>query len=140
MTDRRGLTLTLQAVGSIRGTLGPVTPTLIIRCSEGELVAYVDSRRVLDSDLDDDTSVRLRYDGGEPISEEWSISTDHSSAFAPDPGAFALGPILSASAFKIELDPYDAAPVVATFRPAGLRTLMPRLRAVCPIPLAPRRD
>lgn len=138
MTDSPGVILTLRASSPIPGIIGPAIPSLIIRCSEGELVAYVNSERVLDSDLDDDTSVRLRYDDSEPVSEEWSISTDHTSAFAADPGAFVLGKILNARIFRIELQPFDAAPIVAVFRPAGLRGFLPRLRKACPIALISR--
>lgn len=137
MTDKRGVTLTLRANSTIPGIFGPATPILIVRCREGQLNVYVNSQRVLDSDTDDETSVRLRFDDGEPISEDWSISTDHSSAFAADPGGFVLGPILESRVFRIELRPFDAAPVVAVFRPAGLGALLPRLRAACPIPLTP---
>jgi hypothetical protein len=138
MTDKRGITLTLRASSAIEGILGPATPSMIIRCTEEKLDVYVNSTRVLDSDADDDTDVRLRYDNTPPVSEEWTTSTDHTSAFAKDPGGFVLGRILDTRVFKIELSPFDAAPVVATFQPFGLRSLLPRLRSVCPVALAPR--
>jgi hypothetical protein len=132
MTDAAGMTATLKAVATIPGVIGPVYPTLVIRCHEGELDIYVNSRRVLDSDVEDVTPVRLRYDADDPEAQSWGVSSDHSSAFAAYPAELLTGPLNEAKEFRVELQPFDAAPVVAVFRPRGIKAVLSRVRKTCP--------
>lgn len=81
MTDQRNVTEALRASNSVPGHFGAVTPTWVVRCREGELNVFLNTQMVLDSDLDDNSPVRLRWDQREPMDETWSISSDRSGVF-----------------------------------------------------------
>jgi hypothetical protein len=130
MTDAPGATLALNATSTIIGPAGrPTRPTLVIRCHEGKLDTYVTVGRVLNKDI---SQVRLRFDGRPPVSEQWGRSSDMLGVFAPNPSAFVRGPLASADTFRIEVQPFDAAAIVVSFAPRGLRGYLPQIQAMCP--------
>jgi hypothetical protein len=106
-------------------------PTLVARCREGTLDAYVQIGRVL-GDSAGGSPVRLRFGADAPTSELWIRSADFASVFAPDAAAFLRGPLADTDTFRIEARPFGAAPIVATFAPTGLRAYLSQMHIACP--------
>jgi hypothetical protein len=132
MTGQRNVTITLRASASVDGQYGPVRPTLVVRCREGELEAYVSTNMVLDSDLDDDSPVRLRWDDLEPVESFGSISSDHEAVFIVDPFSFVNEAVIQAKRLHVEFHPYDSTPRVASFGIRGFASFLPTLQRACP--------
>lgn len=132
MTDQRNVTVSLRASTSVRGHYGPVRPLLVVRCHEGELEGFLSADMVLDSDLDDDSPVRVRWNNLEPIDATWSISSDHQAVFSQDVGGFIIEGLAEADRLRIEFRPYDSTPRIASFNVRGFKRFIPALRRACP--------
>jgi TonB family protein len=131
MTDQPSVTLQLDALYLVPGTILEVRPAIYVTCREQKLNVYIATGAVLDGDTYDQTSVRIRWSSGAPEEASWSRSTDYSAAFAPDPWAF-LEHLLGAPDMRFEFQPFDAAPRVATFDARGLDRHIPALETACP--------
>ena len=131
MTDERTLILSLRASTSLRGDFGPLWPTLVVRCKENEVEAYANIGMVLDGGAYGGSPVRLRWDEDQPVEASWSRSSDYAAVFADDPPALLAG-LMDHSKFRLEVHPFDKVPVVATFAPRGISSLIPRLSRACP--------
>ena len=131
MTDERTVVLSLRASSSLRGDFGPLWPTLIVRCRENEVEAYVNVGMVLDGGEYGGSPVRLRWDEGDPVEATWSRSSDYQAVFADDPPALLAG-LMGHSKFRLEVHPYDKAGIVVTFAPRGISALVPLVSRACP--------
>ena len=127
MTGESGLTLTLNATTMVDG----VVPSLIVRCHERGLEAYIWTGSVLDGSVAGQADVRLRWDTVPPEAESWLRSTNGMSAFAPDPHRF-VQLALAAAELRFEFHPHDATPRVAVLRTGGLVRYMSALQTACP--------
>jgi len=133
MTDQPSITLRLDALKLVSGSLFDVRPAIYVRCHEQKLDVYVNTETILDGDTDDMTAVRIRWGSGAPEEAAWPQSTDHGAAFAPDPWVF-LKQLLAVPDLRFEFRPFDAAPRVASFNARGLGLHMTELKAACPPP------
>jgi len=131
MTDEHTVALSLRASAPLQNDFGAVWPTLVVRCRENRIEAYVNAKMVLDGDSDGDSRVRLRWNEDSPIEATWSRSSDYQAVFADDPAALLVG-LSRYSKFRIEVHPYDRTPVVASFAPRGVEPLIPKLTRACP--------
>lgn len=137
MTDQPSITLRLDALKPVPRTVGDVPPTLVIRCDEERLQVYVATGSVLSSSTYDLTHVRLRWGTGTPEEDAWSRSTDLTAAFAREARPF-LARLVASPDLRFEFQPFDAAPLVASFDARGLERYVSDLEAACPPP--PQRE
>jgi len=131
MTDQPSVTLSLNATNTVQGTILQVRPSLYIRCHEQKVELFIHSGAVLDGDLQDHTTVRVRWGAKEPAEEQWSRSTDYQAAFAPDPAEF-LRQLLATPDLRFEFRPFDATARVAVFDARGLSRHLEVLEGACP--------
>lgn len=128
MTDDSSLVVQRLSDNTIRDQLDQPTQALIVvRCLEKKFEIYVVGRRVLD-----EGEVRVRWDDGEPVSVRADRSTDMGAMFVMQPDSFFLGGMLHHNRVRIELKPYDAPAVTASFPLAGLRTFLAEFTRDCP--------
>ncbi len=89
---------------------------IIIRFRGNRLEAYVTTPEIVDNE---DAPVRIRFDDGKPISQQWSRSEDYTAVFAPDP-RWLLAKLQRSKKFYIEYHPYQKVPETLSFDVAGL--------------------
>ncbi len=128
----KSVTLELAALNTAPGPVFEVRPVLLVRCQDTELEVFVATGVVLDSDDSVMTSVRIRWGTEAPEETRWSRSTDHRSAFAPDPKAF-LKRLLSNPDLRLEVRPSGRAPQLIRFNARRLERHMPKVEAACPL-------
>jgi len=124
--------LSLDADDKVQGWLESGTPTLVIRCKEGQTSAYVIVGMPAQPELGSYGSygVRLRIDDGSPIQERWTESTDQKGLFSPSPKEFAK---LVANAYSLmfEFTPFQSSPATAHFNVSGLNKLLDNVATPC---------
>jgi hypothetical protein len=89
---------------------------VVIRFRGKHLEAYVTTPEMVGHD---DTSVRLRFDDGKPISQVWSRSEDFHALFSPDP-RWLVTKLQASQKLYIEYHPYEKVPETLSFDVAGL--------------------
>lgn len=129
--SEKTVTLELAALNTTPGPVFEVRPVLLARCQDNELEVFVSTGSVLDSDDSVMTPVRIRWGTQAPEDTRWSRSTDHTSAFAPDPRAF-LKQLLSNPDLRLEVRPSNRSPQLIRFNARGLERHMPKVAAACP--------
>lgn len=105
--------------------------SLIIRCRNttlpsdllcnggGKLDAYV----VTDDIVHQYPTVRVRFDDGRPVSENWNRSGDYKAMFAPNPHQL-VSALMKSKQFFIEYPPYERIPETINFSVKGLPGLI----------------
>ncbi len=89
---------------------------IVIRLRGKRLDAYVTTPEMVGYD---DTSVRVRFDDGKPISQVWSRSEDYHALFCPDP-RWLVANFKTSKKFYIEYRPYEKLPETLSFDVGGL--------------------
>jgi transposase-like protein len=89
---------------------------VVIRFRGKHLEAFVKTPEMVGHD---DTSVRVRFDDGKPISQVWSRSEDFHALFSPDP-RWLVTKLQASRKFYIEYHPYEKVPETLSFDVAGL--------------------
>ena len=131
VTERPSVSLELAALNTASGPVFEVRPVLIVRCQERALEVFVATGSVLGSDDSVMTPVRISWGTQAPEDARWSRSTDQTSAFAPDPGAF-LKQLLSHPDLSLEVRPSQRSPHLIRFNARGLERHLPKVEAACP--------
>ncbi len=131
LTNQPTLTLELLALNTVRASVFEVRPALVVRCREHELDVFVSAGSSLDSDDNGVTPVAIQLGTRAPEETRWNRSTDSTSAFAPDPGAF-LRQLLSSPELRLEIRPSHGSPQVIRFNARGLERHIPQVDAACP--------
>lgn len=147
MDDSKTVVLSLDSEDLIRGPIGPVKPTLIVRCQEMKTTVYVITGMAarIETDVDGGPSdyhkVRVRIDDGVASSESWTEATDHRALFAGDEIydinalkgwriAFAKK-LAGATTLIFEFTPFDGSPQTARFDLRGLDTHLGKVAEAC---------
>ncbi|MEO5895992.1 MAG: hypothetical protein ABIS06_09850 [Vicinamibacterales bacterium] len=114
----------LPADNTVAIWMRSVRPTLVVRCVEGRMDAFVftASAARIEPQTDDHT-VRFGFDDAADVSVRWPDSEEHDALFAPVGATFARQ-IASASVLRFGFTPHNAAPVTAQFTVAGLKPLI----------------
>lgn len=138
MTDEPSVVLATDALDEVRGWLDRTRPSLVVRCQERKLDVYLVSGMASHvENARGSHSVRYRIDTTAAVTESgWIESTDNEALFAPSPLGIAER-LMSANTILMEWTPFNASPVQARFRVAGLETHRARLVAACPETLSP---
>ena len=127
MTDLETVTARLAADAALPGTVGAVTPVLVLRCQEKKFEVYVDTKMVLATR----SLNRIRWDDREPIDDySWSESSDSKALFTSSAQSF-LEVALKAKRLRFEFTPFRSGPLVASFSLVGLSNILPRFRKAC---------
>lgn len=132
--DSATVVLALDADNTITPFAGdPIVPTLIIRCQEKALEAYIYTGTAADVEASnlDGATVRVRYDKDEPKTVNMGLSTSNDSLFFPD-AARIVKSLLDADQMLFEFTPFNSAPVQMTFNTQGFTEAVHPLREACP--------
>jgi type VI secretion system protein VasI len=143
MDDSKTVALSVDSDREIEGPLGSVTPTLVVRCQEGQTSIYVVTGMAATvEDSDDRHTVEIRLDNNAATHEDWKESTDHKALFAPNPFydtsehrhlttiVFAKK-IAAAETLTFRFTPFDGSPQVARFDVRGLDPNLHKLAETC---------
>ena len=127
--DSKNAFLTLSAESPVRKRYETTTPTLLIRCKEKRLEAYITFGFFLGSDS---TRVLTRYDKRSAQTASWSISTDHTAVFVNGSIVSFIKEMIKSESLLVELTPYSESPVMTTFDVRGLAEASKTLQQTCP--------
>jgi hypothetical protein len=137
MDDSKTVVLALDSDDEVRGPLGAVRPTLMIRCQEGKTESYVVTGMAAniegssDGGLSEYHTVKVRFDDAPPQQFGlWSESTDHQALFIGNGQALAKE-LSKANAFTFQFTPFDGSPQVAQFDVRGLDPHLHKVAEAC---------
>jgi hypothetical protein len=111
------------------------TPTLVLRCKEGTLDAFVQTRMSPNPSADAEeyrqtlseirgtpvgpiAVVRVRWDATEAGDEYWGVATDRETLFASEPYKFVEA-VVKTQALRIQFTPYRSNPQIMLFSVRG---------------------
>jgi TonB family protein len=127
------ITLDLSALKPVSGPGFQMDPILFVRCRDQQLMIYVATGWLLQSDdsVTGLTPVRIGWDTAAAQGARWIRSTDNTAAFAPDPFAF-LAALQAHGALRFEIHPVDVAAITVAFNTQGLSTHVWAITSACP--------
>jgi hypothetical protein len=131
MDGSKTVTVFREAENDIQGWLEAKKPTLLVRCKEGETDVYVATGMATSVEYGTDThTVRLRFDDGVPITQQWNESTGNDALFAPNALQLAKR-MVRTKTLAFEFTPFNANPAVARFDVEGLRPHLDTVANAC---------
>lgn len=127
----RTITFELAAESYVPVWMKRVRPVLAVRCLGGSTEVFVvtDSAASFEGNTGRHT-VRVGFDGGADVEQQWTDSSDYQSLFAPDGEALARR-IARSKRMRFEFTPYSAAPVAADFDVRGFDQFIDSVAKVC---------
>lgn len=132
MDGKKSAFLSLAAVDKIPGLIGEVSPTLHIRCRDGEVELFINTDTMVETDIySNRNKVRTKFDDQQPVPQNWSVSTDREAVFAPYP-AHLITQLSSVQVFLFEFTPYNKGAQVVKFNVAGLDAHIGKIAETCP--------
>lgn len=121
---RRGAAFELSSENVVKTWLGPVRPSLVVRCTSQQIEAFVVTGTPLKIDPRvQGKAVTISVDGEPLRTEHWVDSERHTSVFAPDPAAFTAR-LRTARMLSFGYSPHNSSDVVAQFHVAGIDALI----------------
>lgn len=96
-------------------------PSLVIRYMEGKSSFYIVFPMYIGSNK---TTVTIRFDSDEAITETWNISTDGHAVFAPWSAREVVNSLLASQKMIVRLTPYGESPITCTFHVTGLNNVI----------------
>lgn len=131
MDDSQTVVLRLRAEHEIQGWLDTFLPVLYVRCKEKKLNVYIatGTQTEVESDIDHST-VRIRFDKEQVVTEKMSHSTDGEALFFKD-HLTAFEVIYSFETMLFEFTPFNAPPVQTTFDLRGIKEAAAPLMEAC---------
>jgi hypothetical protein len=110
-----GHTLYAKAASPVNAWLRKVTPELSFQCDKKGVRLWLDVGTSLTyTGTYRQGRVRLRIDGGTPVSETWTESSSHGVYGSPNSAA-RLAKFVPAKLVELEITPHNAGPVTVTF-------------------------
>jgi len=107
---------------------------LMLLCQKAKPQVFVSIASRLESDVADTTQVLTRLAKAKSEARRWPVSTNHKAAFYPgDVGAF-IRRLLAGDHLLVQLRPFDAAPISATFELGALPNVVAQLKEACHLP------
>jgi hypothetical protein len=109
----------LAADGEIDVWRKRIRPVLMVRCAANttEVFVVTQSPAIIESDTNKHT-IKMSFDGGEPVEQMWEHSVDHDALFAPN-GGRTMREIAGARRMSFSFAPFNAPPATTTFSVAG---------------------
>lgn len=122
MDDTVAIYLSRGAEEEVSTRFSSVRPSLIFRCRQKKLDAYINVRSSVEFDYQSySANVRVRFDDNPAKRESWGVSDDREALFAPNATAL-LNAILQAESLQFEWHQSGGGPTVAKFARADLQT------------------
>jgi len=129
--DSPTVVLSLAAENSVDGWLDTYLPSLILRCKEKEVEAYVKVGMETDVEYDTEHStVRLRFDKDSATTEKLGHSTDGKALFFQSPKSI-INAMLAHDTLLFGFTPFNASPVETSFDLRGLKGVIGQLKQAC---------
>jgi type VI secretion system protein VasI len=128
INDSTNVVLLLSSEQEVHSGYETVSPTLVIRCNEGETNAYISWNLYLGIDS---TTMLTRLDKNPASTKTVSISTNNKAVFMPGSGISFAKQLSSHKTLLTQITPYSQNPVMATFDVNGLPDAIKPLRAAC---------
>lgn len=133
MEDLPSVTASLDATDSIE--IWPnrrVTPTLLIRCKDGAMDAYVHTGVSANPELGkfQTASGRIRFDAEDPQTLDLGTSTSDDALFFDDPPGI-LKAVVEHKLLAFEFTPFRSSPAVVTFNLSGAREMSRVIESDC---------
>ena len=124
------MSLAAEPEGPAVGTAGS-PPSLYVRCQSHQTDVYLRTGSIpVGTDANLPFTVQVRWDGKQPIPQEWDQSISHDSLFAPHPVEFAQK-LAFAKELSLEFTPPGSGPVVTRFDLSGLNEGLTKLANAC---------
>lgn len=126
MTDKPTVTIFVNA-SNIQASFGkPIT--LVARCDNNHTEVFIIWNDFLGTDS---TEVGIRIGKSDPISSQWSLSTNNQASFYPGNSIELLKNMMRTDTFIAQTTPYDANEQTAVFDTQGLAKAVEPLRKTC---------
>lgn len=124
--------LNLEAENYVQGWLTTSLPSLVLRCKEGKVDAYVNNGTQPDVEygLYNSATVRIRFDQSQAYEIVADKSTDGDSLFFRDPYGMIMD-MMRSREMVFGFTPFNANPAVTTFNLNGLTTVIKPLEQSC---------
>jgi len=121
----------LSADGDIDVWRKRVRPVLTVRCARRAIEVFVvtNSPAAIEGNSRNHT-VKLSFDGREPVESMWEHSVDHDALFAPNGGAM-LRQIAGARTMSFTFAPFNAPPATVSFNIEGFDAHRKSARRLC---------
>jgi len=131
MDDSKTVSYHLEAENEIEGWLAKNKPSLIARCKEGKVEAYITTgmSSSVESGSDEHT-VQVRFDDAPAARQTWSDSTDDKALFAPSPKTL-LKNVSTAKRLRFGFTPFNASPQIVEFDVSGFGKPHEEILATC---------
>jgi hypothetical protein len=132
MDDSQTVTLSLRAAGTISGWPGKVvTPTLILRCKEGNVEAYIVTGMAANVEHGSEgASLLVRFDKEPPLQWTAGRSTDNEALFLEYPKE-AIWKMMGHHSMLFRFTPFNSSPQETSFTLTGLAAAVEPLLAAC---------
>lgn len=130
--DSSTVVLSLDAERPIEGFLESYRPTLILRCQERQIEAYVVTGMAADVEAGnfDGATVRIRLDDAAAETLNTGRSTDDKALFFENAPQL-INRLAQADRLLFSFTPYNASPAETSFDLRGLDEVLPQLRTAC---------
>lgn len=130
--DSSTIVLSLEAERQIEGFLKSYLPTLILRCQEREIEAYIVTGMAADVEEGnyDGATVRIRLDDSPAETLNTGRSTDDEALFFENAPQL-ISRLERAERLLFQFTPFNASPTETSFDLRGLSEVLPQLRAAC---------
>ena len=130
--DSPTVVLNLDAERAVEGFLKSYLPTLILRCQEREIEAYIVTGMAADVEPGnyDGATVRIRLDDAATEMRNTGRSTDDEALFFEN-AAQLISRLEQADRLLFQFTPFNASPAETSFDLRGLSEVLPQLRAAC---------
>jgi hypothetical protein len=131
MDDSVGVQLSLRASKAIQAWPSTTaTPTLILRCQEGQVDAFMALGVRPDPDGVDSARLVVRFDQAPATEVVMGVSTDGLGVFFHDPTA-VIASMLASRRLLIRVVPFNSNPQETSFNLAGLSRVIAPLQTAC---------
>jgi len=110
----------LAADGDVEVWRKRVRPVLTVRCASRatEVFVVTDAPAAIEDNSNRHT-IKMSFDGRDPIEQKWEHSIDHDALFAPD-GRAMIRRIAGAKELSFTFAPFNAPPATVSFSVEGL--------------------
>ena len=120
----------LEAENDVAIWMKRVRPVLAVRCLYHNTEVILMPHSAASIEPNDRHTVRIGFDDGADVQQEWLGSDDNQALFAPD-GAALVTQIAAARTLRVGFTPYNAAPVAIEFDVHGFDDLIGIVAKTC---------
>jgi hypothetical protein len=120
----------LEAENDVAIWMKRVRPVLAVRCLYHTTEVILLPHSAASIEPNDRHTVRVGFDDGTDVQQEWHGSDDNQALFAPD-GAALVNQIAASRTLRVGFTPYNAAPVAIEFDVRGFDDLIGIVAKTC---------